>query len=110
MKPWDNQGNLPTGDSRLAELRGLEIQMIERRYRLEVSSFNLKMMEAQVSDKSRLASLHTDYESQMANYRRWYESADRRRQAILGQLDIVGGGELVRASMKAAVDGDFAPQ
>ncbi|MDZ4079293.1 MULTISPECIES: hypothetical protein [Hydrocarboniphaga] len=99
FQPWDNQGQLPEGDSRLAELRGINAQIADRSARLEATAFNLKMMEAQIRDKARLASLHTDYQSQLESYQRWLESAERRRQAILGQAD--PQGMLVSPSFKA---------
>ena len=98
FKPWDNEGHLPEGDSKLAELHGINAQIAERSARLEAAAFNLKMMEAQTQDKTRLASLHADYRSQVESYQRWRESAERRRQAILGQAN--PKGMLVQTSLK----------
>ena len=98
FQPWDNEGHLPEGDSRLAELHGINAQIAERGARLEAAAFNLKMMDAQTHDKTRLASLHADYQSQLESYQRWRESAERRRQAILGQA--APQGMLVQTSLK----------
>lgn len=105
FQPWDNEGHLPEGDSRLAELRGINAQIAERGARLEATAFNLKMMDAQTRDKARLASLQADYQSQLESYQRWRESAERRRQAILGQAD--PQGTLVPASLKTT-DANYA--
>lgn len=105
FQPWDNEGQLPEGDSRLAELRGINAQIAERIARLEAAAFNLKMMDAQTRDKARLASLHADYQSQLESNQRWRESAERRRQAILGQAR--PQGMLVQTSLKTT-DANYA--
>lgn len=98
FKPWDNEGHLPEGDSRLAELRGINAQIADRIARPEAAAFNLTMMEAQTRDRARLASLRADYQSQLESNQRWRESAERRRQAILGEGR--QQGLLVQASLK----------
>lgn len=100
LKAWDNEGHLPEGDSKLAELRGIDAQIAERSARLEAAAFNLKMMNAQTQDKTHLASLHADYQSQVESYQRWRESAERRRQAILGQANPKGA--LMQTSLKTS--------
>lgn len=84
MQAWDNEGRLPAGDSRQAELAGIDAQISDRQARLEAAEFNIRMLERQQPDPRRLASLRRDYQWQVINYARWRESMERRRQAILG--------------------------
>jgi hypothetical protein len=83
LPDWDHDGRLARNEAAAYELRYLKE---ERRYRiaiLDTREFAIRTMEKQSPHPERLQSLRTDLESQRVSFKRWCESADRRREAIL---------------------------
>lgn len=100
LPAWDNEGRLPEGDTRLYELEHIREQTQERQHRLEVSAYMLQLMESQARDPAVYKSMREDYECQQQSFKRWLESAERRREAILKSTSTVAADGGKKASRR----------